>query len=257
MPVKKVKSQKLKVKSVAKAKAVKKTTAKVQKSASVAVKSAPRTSVLTASVYDVKGKAVGRITLPSEIFGLEENKSIIAQAVRVYRANQRTGTASVKTRGEVQGSTRKIYRQKGTGRARHGGIRAPIFVHGGIAHGPKPRDFSLTFPQKMRRVALYSALSGKLRDGEIKVLDLEKISPKTKIMANALRALEVKGKTLLVTPGGSKEYGNVYKASRNLKDMRILPAVTLNTYDVLDNQSILLMKEAVDALKKHFLGGNK
>lgn len=249
MPVKKVKSkiQKPKIKTEKKA-MVKATVARAKKPVGT-----KKEISLTASIYDLKGKAIGRITLPSEIFGAKENKNLIAQAVRVYLANQRSGTATVKTRGEVQGSTRKIYRQKGTGRARHGGIRAPIFVGGGIAHGPKLRDFSLSFPQKMKRLALYSALSGKLRDGEIKILDLNKIAPKTKIMANALKALEINGKTLLVTPGGSKDYDNIYKASRNLKDMKILPAVTLNTYDILNNRAILLMKESIETLKKHYL----
>src|SRR5581483_3879222 len=151
--------------SVAKSK-----TKSVRKSASSPLasgrSSAPK---LSASVYDLKGKAIGRVTLPSEVFGVEENPHLLAQAVRVYLANQRQGTVSTKTRGEVQGSTRKIYRQKGTGRARHGGIRAPIFVHGGIVFGPKPREFSLSMPQKMRRLALFTALSGKVKDGELKI----------------------------------------------------------------------------------------
>lgn len=212
-------------------------------------------SNLSASVYDIKGKAVGRVTLPSEIFGVAENRQLLAQAVRVYLANQRMGTASSKTRGEVRGSTRKIRPQKGSGHARHGAIRAPIFVHGGIAHGPRPRDYSLSFPQKMRRQALYCALSGKLRDGEIKVMDIAKIQPKTKIMANALESLDLAGKILLVTPQGLRENENIYKASRNLEGVRILPASTLNTYEVLNNNSIILIKEAVDVLKKHYLGG--
>ncbi|HKC14422.1 MAG TPA: 50S ribosomal protein L4 [Patescibacteria group bacterium] len=215
---------------------------------------APRASVsLSASVYDVKGKAVGRITLPSEIFGVEENKHLIAQAVRVYLANQRQGTVSMKTRGEVKGSTRKIYKQKGTGRARHGANRAPIFVHGGVTFATKPKDFSLSLPQKMKRKALFSALSGKLKDGEIKIMDLDKIQPKTKVMAKAIEAMAIGEKILLVTPGGFKEFGNVYKASRNLKGMKISPAVSLNTYDVLDTNAVVFMKEAVDVLKKHFL----
>lgn len=254
MPVKKVKSQKLKVKSKAK---VQKPKVQTRKRAvlSVAPQAGKRQAAgtsLSASVYDVKGKSVGRVSLPSEIFGVAENKHLISQAIRVYLANQRTGTSSTKTRGEVQGSTRKIRPQKGSGHARHGGIRAPIFVHGGIAHGPKPRDYSLNMPQKMRRLALCSALSGKLRDGEVKVMNLEKIAPKTKIMAKAIKALDLGGKILLVTPGGSKTCENVYKASRNLEGIKILPAVTLNTYDVLDNNAILFMRESVNVLKKHF-----
>lgn len=247
MPVKKVKSKIVKPK-------VKKTVKKTLVKPVPVKKTAKKESTsLSASVYDVKGKAVGRVSLPPEIFDVAENKQLISQAIRVYLANQRMGTASVKTRGEVQGSTRKIYRQKGTGRARHGGIRAPIFVHGGIAHGPKPRDYSLSLPQKMKKLALYCALSSKLRDGELKVMDLDKIAPKTKIMAKAVEALDLGGKILLVTPGGQKEFENVYKASRNLKDMKILPAAVLNTYDVLDNNAILFMRESLETLKKHFL----
>ena len=261
MPVKKIQSQKSKVKSLPK-KTVKRT-AKVQSrrvsvaSQSVArpapkLENAPRAS-LSASVYDLKGKAVGKVSLPAEIFGAEEKPELISQAVRVYLANQRQGTVSTKTRGEVQGSTRKIYRQKGTGRARHGAVRAPIFVHGGIALGPKPRDFSLSLPQKMKRKALFSALSGKLRDGEIKVVDLEKMTPKTKVMFKLLNSLDLKGRTLFVVPSGMKEFKNVFLASRNIPTVKILTAQTLNTYDVLDNKGILLMKDSVEVLKKHFL----
>lgn len=213
----------------------------------------PVGSNLSASVYDLKGKAVGRVSLPAEIFGVAENPKLLAQAVRVYLANQRGGFASTKTRGEVKGSTRKIYRQKGTGRARHGGIRAPIFVGGGIALGPKPRDFSLSLPQKMKRLALFSSLSSKFKDREIKIIDLTKITPKTKIMANALRRLELSGKTLLVTPGGIGDFKNVYLSARNIEGVKILTATTLNAYDVLDNKGILFMRDSLDILKKHFL----
>src|SRR3989344_7875158 len=131
---------------------------------------------LKADVFDLSGKVTTTVTLPEYLFGAKVNRPLMAQAVRVYLANQRAGTQSTKTRGEVDGSTRKIYRQKGTGRARHGGIRAPIFVGGGIAHGPKPHDFSRELPQKMRRAALFSALSGKLKDGEVKIMkNLDKI----------------------------------------------------------------------------------
>lgn len=214
---------------------------------------APRASTLTASVYDTKGKVVGKVTLPAEIFNVPENPKLLSQAVRVYMSNQRQGTLSTKTRGEVRGSTRKIYRQKGTGRARHGGIRAPIFVGGGVALGPRPRDFSLNFPQKMKRLALFNALSSKLRDGEIKILaNLEKIQPKTKIMAKVLKTLDANGKTLLITPGGFKDFENIYKSARNIQGVKILTAVTLNTYEVLDNNKIILMKDSIDQIKKHF-----
>lgn len=256
MPVKKIKSKKSKIKTTTKKLKTEKKAVKVQKRITVAPQVGKQSShSLSASVYDLKGKAVGRVSLPAEIFGVEEKPKLVAQAVRVYLANQRQGTVSTKTRGEVRGSTRKIYRQKGTGRARHGGIRAPIFVHGGVALGPKPRDLSLSFPQKMKRIALFSSLSSKLKSGEIKVIDVTKITPKTKVMANALESLDLNGRTLLVTPGGSEQFKNLYLAARNVEGVKILPATTLNTYDVLDNKGILITRDSIEVLKKHFLKG--
>jgi len=220
-----------------------------------------RAPSLSASVYNLKGKVVEKVSLPKEIFGSPVNDRLMAQAVRVYLANQRLGTVSTKTRGEVRGSTRKIYRQKGTGRARHGGIRAPIFVGGGRVFGPKPRDFSLKLPSKMRKAALVSALSQRLLDNGIRVISgLEKIEPKTKIMARTIKNLDSnleRKKILLVTPSNSNELSNVYRAARNIEGVRILPANMLNTYEVLDNVAIFLMKPALDALKKHFEGGTE
>jgi large subunit ribosomal protein L4 len=154
-------------------------------------------------------------------------------------------------------STRKIYRQKGTGRARHGAASAPIFVGGGIAFGPKPRDFSMKLNQNMRRVALFSALSAKLRDGEIKIVTgLEKIEPKTKKMADVVKKLElnVKGQQLLlVTPKAGIDFDNVSKAARNIKGVSVVSSNQLNTYAVLANARILFMKNAIDSLKETFL----
>lgn len=217
-------------------------------------KTSKSTRSLSASVYDLKGKVVGRVSLPSEIFNAPINDKLMAQAVRVYLANQRQGTVSTKTRGEVKGSSRKIQRQKGTGKARHGSIRAPIFVGGGVVFGPRPRDFSMKLPKKMKRASLFSALSSKLKDGEIKVLSgLEKIEPKTKTVFKTLKNLELPTKTkiLLLTP--DFDLDNVYKASRNIEGVKILRANMLNTYEVLDNKAILLMKASIEALKKHFL----
>ncbi len=265
MPAKKIIKKKAvtKVKKTVAKKAIvkkaiaKKVTLKPMKVTVVVSQSVKQTSPkvsLSASVYDTKGKAVGKVTLPAEIFGVAENPKLLAQAVRVYLANQRQGNASTKNRGEVRGSTRKIYQQKGTGRARHGGIRAPIFVGGGIALGPRPHDFSMNLPQKMKKLALFSALSSKLRDDEIKIIsELDKIQPKTKIMAKILKVLDINGKTLLVTPGGSKDFEKVYRSARNIKDMKIITAPTLNTYEVLDTNKIILMKDSIDQLKKHFL----
>src|SRR3990170_6251019 len=142
-----------------------------------------KTVSLNVPVVGVDGKTKSKIQLPKELFGAKVNKALLAQAVRVYLANQRTGNAATKTRGEVEGSTRKIYRQKGTGRARHGAIRAPIFVGGGIVFGPRPHDFHLDFPKKMKRRALGSALTSKLGSGDVIVVSgLSDLEPKTKYM---------------------------------------------------------------------------
>lgn len=212
---------------------------------------------LTIDVVDINGKSIESIKLPEEIFGEKENKKLISQAIRVYLANQRQGTVSTKTRGEVQGSTRKIYRQKGTGRARHGGIRAPIFVKGGIAHGPKPRDYSLSLSKKMRKQALFSSLSAKVIDKNIKVVSgLEKIEQKTKLFSKFIKSLLIKEneKVLLVTP---EKLENVYKAARNMEGVSIVSANMLNTYEVLNNKTIIFMKSAIQTLEKVFLKSGK
>lgn len=240
------------VKTPVKKAAVKKDVAKktdVQGTAPIAQKKT--SGSLTVDVFDMTGNVVETLVLPQEVFGVKVNKVLLAQAVRVYLANQRSGTASTKTRGEVAGSTRKIYRQKGTGRARHGGVRAPIFVKGGIAFGPKPRDFGMKLPQKMRTVALYAALSAKLREGEVKVLaGMADIEPKTKAMAKALQAVATESKKqrmLIITNG---DIANVSRATRNLPGVMFTAANRLNPYEVLTNRTIVLMKEAVDVLVK-------
>lgn len=272
MSVKKLKTQNSKLKTSATAKATAdkqkskvtkvaskpaKTTLKVQKTKTPkAVKTEIHHS-FSLTVYDLKGVADGRMSLPEEIFGAKINNSLMAQAVRVYLANQRRGTLKTKSRGEVSISTRKIYRQKGTGRARHGAASAPIFVGGGIAFGPKPRDFSMKLNQNMRKAALFSALTSKLKDGEIKVISgLEKIEPKTKKMADVVKKLElnVKGQSLLlVTPKAGEDFDNVSKAARNIKGINILSANQLNTYSILVSSRVLFMKDAIDSLKETFL----
>src|SRR3989344_1714246 len=247
-------SKKLEIKSKkseVKAKSSVKASANAQK-LRAAVK---KTGELSLDLFDIKGKIAGKIDLPKEIFGAKINNQLLAQAVRVYLANQRKGTAETKTRGEVHGSTRKIWRQKGTGRARHGSKKAPIFVHGGIAFGPHPRDFSLKISKKMKRQALFSALSSKLKSNEIKaVTGLEKLDPKTKSMADVINNLGIdkkKRNILMITPL-KNDLENVYRAARNLEGVRILNANVLNTYDVLNNRLILLMDKAVDSIKENF-----
>ncbi len=139
---------------------------------------------LKTDVYNLKGDIVGKTTLPTEIFDVKINPQLISQAIRTYQVNNRLGTVSTKTRSEVAGSTRKIYRQKGTGRARHGSITAPIFIGGGVAHGPKPYDYSLKWPQKMKQAALFGVLTDKFQNGAVKIVrGLEKIELKTKSMS--------------------------------------------------------------------------
>lgn len=216
-----------------------------------------KTEKLSVPVYGVDGKEVGKVDLPSEIFGVKENKALIAQAVRVYLANQRAGSASVKTRGEVKGSTRKIYRQKGTGRARHGARYAPIFVGGGVAHGPTLRDFSLKMPKRMKRLSLFSSLSSKLADKKVRVVEsVDKIEPKTKKAVAFLKVLgliDKRGKTdklLIVLPSRIEGFE---KAASNIVGLTLEKAANLNTYEVLNSRHIVLLKDSIGVLKKTFL----
>lgn len=195
---------------------------------------------ISVPVVGVDGKKTGTVTLPQDLFAAKINKSLMAQAVRVYLANQRAETASTKTRGEVEGSTRKIYRQKGTGRARHGAIRAPIFVGGGITFGPKPRDYRLDMPKKMKRAALASALTSKRRD--VIVVDGFSRIKKTRMMAKALAAVGVSGSTLLVTASGD------HRAARNIPSVDVMPVANLHAYAVLSHQNVVFMKEALAPL---------
>jgi len=181
-------------KTVAK-KAVKKTEVKKE-----TVESTVKGS-LKITVMGTDGKSAGTMTLSKDVFGAKVNPSLMSQAVRVYLANQRQGNASTKSRGEISLTTAKWYRQKGTGRARHGAKSAPIFVKGGVAHGPKPRDFSLSLPTKMKKAALVSALSDQMKNNNIIVVSgIEKLGPKTKNMANTLKNLDGLKKTLIVMP---------------------------------------------------------
>lgn len=228
-----------------------------KKIAKTAKKDTGRTANLKTDVYNLKGKVVGKTTLPSEIFAAEVSPVLVARAVRVYQANQRRGTHSTKTRSEVAGSTRKIYRQKGTGRARHGAITAPIFIGGGVAHGPHPRDYSLTLPQKMRKAALFGVLSDKLQNGAVKIVrGLEKIEVKTKKMNEMLINLKLtppknkKTNILLVTSG---EFENVKLAGRNIGYLTVENAKLLNSFEVISHNNILFMEDAVPVLAGHFL----
>lgn len=200
---------------------------------------------LSVPVYSLAGRASGTLSLPKEVFGQEVNQKLLAQALRVYMTNQKNFTASTKTRGEVRGSTAKIYRQKGTGRARHGSIRAPIFVGGGIVFGPKPRKVALDLPKKMKRWALMYALSAKAKDKEVVGLaGLDKATGKTKEIAKLVEKLKIKS-ALFVT---GQKLDNVVLGVRNIKGVDVLPVNLINAYEVLKHDILLFTKDAIHKL---------
>jgi len=209
-------------------------------------------------VYSLKGAKKGKVSLPSSLFAAKINPSLMAQAVRVYLANQRKALAKTKTRSEVVRTRAKAWRQKGTGRARHGSRGAPIFVGGGVAHGPRGnQNYKLRLSKKMRRQALASALSSKLKEKEILVVDgLEEIAPKTREMVQVLTALGLKkgAKKLLVLAEDGK---NILLASRNIKEVTLVPASSLSTYQVLKASKIIFPKKAIGTLEKTFAGKKK
>jgi len=195
------------------------------------------------SVYDVTGKAAGKMELSDAVFGIEPHVPSMHLVVRSFLASQRLGTQSTKTRGEVRGGGKKPWRQKGSGRARHGSRRSPIWTGGGVALGPKPRGYGFAVNKKVRRLAIKSALSSKVRDNEIKVvkaLELKEI--KTKEIAAILKALEVGKKTLIVTCDSDQV---IYRSARNIPGVKVSYAGSLNTYEVLDCDTLLITKDAV------------
>jgi len=242
------------VKPVKKVAAPKAETKTVEAAVAVSTKSAAKKS-LSLDVHGVDGKVSGKVSVPAEMFGDKVNKTLLAQAVRVYMANQRQGNASTKTRGEVDGSSRKIYRQKGTGKARHGSLRAPIFVKGGVVHGPRPRDFGLLLPTKMKRKALFSALSAKVEAREVTIVDgFEAMTPKTKVFVGILDKLgmnDTKRKVLLVTDSKAEK---VKRAGGNVPGISFAGATRLNAYEVLKSKKLVIMKEALEEMEKTFLG---
>jgi large subunit ribosomal protein L4 len=208
----------------------------------------------TAPLFDLSGKKTGTITLPKELFAGKVNEQLMAQAIRVYLTNQRQGTSSTKTRSEVTGSRRKVWRQKGTGRARHGSITGPIFVGGGIVHGPKPRDFELKMPKKMKIQALVSALTEKNKDSKIFVFD-GKLTGKSKQFAhmvkNIIGAEKKKNPSVLFIR--SKADKQAYLASKNVKKIATVEGTGVNTYEVIKNTAVLISKDAIDEMKQVFV----
>lgn len=201
-----------------------------------------------ATVFDMAGKEVGEIELADSVFGIEANTNALHDAVVNYLANQRQGTQSTLTRSEVSGGGRKPWRQKGTGRARQGSIRAPQWKHGGVALGPKPRDYRYAINKKVRRLAIKSALSSKVQAGEIRVLDqlsLEDI--KTKSIVGMLKSLGADKKALIVTVSPDEK---VIRSARNIPGVKTATVGEINAYDLLNYDSFILAKDAVAAIEE-------
>lgn len=197
------------------------------------------------TVFDMAGKSVGEMTLSDAIFGIEPNTAVMHAAVVNYLANQRQGTQSTLTRTEVRGGGRKPWRQKGTGHARQGSIRAPQWRHGGVALGPKPRDYSYRLNKKVKRLALLSALSSKAQSGDIIVIDeLKAAEYKTKTVVNMLTAIGADKKALIVTPAVDAK---LVKSAANIPGVKTATADSINTYEVLNGGKFVI---SVDAAKK-------
>ena len=199
-------------------------------------------------VYNVEGKKVSSVDLKEEIFGIEPNEAVVHSVLVNFLANQRQGTQSTKTRAEVRGGGRKPWRQKGTGRARQGSIRAPQWIKGGIALGPKPRSYKYTVNKKERRLAIKSLLSSKVLENELTVVDAFNFdSIKTKQMVNALTNLKVEGKTLIVLADKNE---NVQKSARNIENVKTLQVNTINVYDLLKYNKLVVTEDTIKKLEE-------
>ncbi|MEG0770650.1 MAG: 50S ribosomal protein L4 [Clostridia bacterium] len=200
------------------------------------------------TLYDITGKDIGTVELSDGIFNVEVNKTVMHMAVVNYLANQRHGTQSTLTRSEVRGGGIKPWKQKGTGRARQGSIRAPQWNHGGIALGPKPRDYSYSLNKKVKRIALKSALTSKVLDGSLIVVDdINFAEIKTKNMINMLNALNVTTKALIVMPAVNT---NVIKSASNIKTIKTALTNTINVYDILKYDKFIVSKAALQKIEE-------
>lgn len=206
-------------------------------------------------VFDLGNQVVGSVDLADAVFGAEVNEALIYEAVRHYRASIRSGTAKTKVRREVSGSGKKLWKQKGTGRARMGSIRSPLWRHGGTIHGPVPRSYAYKLPRKMLLGALRSALSAKLRDGELKIVRKFELSDhKTKSLATALQKLEANRKVLLVDVLPLSEDGlqgsdrNLALSSRNIEGVKLVPSREVTVYDLLSYRQVLISEAAAQKL---------
>jgi large subunit ribosomal protein L4 len=198
-------------------------------------------------LWSKEGVVVGQVELPDDVFGIEPHEHAMYLAVRAYLASHRQGTHKVKTRAEVRGGGRKPWPQKGTGRARHGSIRSPIWVGGGKVHGPRPRDYTIELPKKVKRLARKSALSLRLREGNLMVVQdftLERI--KTRLMVEVLRNLQLlERKTLILLPQPDE---TIIYSARNLPNVRTMLADKVSAYDILNHQKVLLFQGAIEPL---------
>lgn len=200
------------------------------------------------ALYNISGKQVGEIELNENIFGVNVNVEAMHQVVKMYLANQRQGTQSALTRAEVSGGGIKPWRQKGTGRARHGSIRSPQWKHGGIVFAPKPRSYRYTVPKKIKRIAMKSALSSKVNDNNIIVIEeLNFDAPKTKQVVSLLDNLKVDSKTLIVLADNNE---NIVKSARNIEGVKTAFVNTLNVYDILNYDKFIITKDAVKKVEE-------
>lgn len=207
---------------------------------------------LNVPVYSLLGVSTSFIELPKDLFGGLVNKGLLALAMRVYLNNQKMHWGNTKTRGEVDGSTRKIYKQKGTGGARHGSNRAPIFRGGGITFGPKIRNTILKLPQKMKAAALLSALSMKAADGQIKILDSARATGKTKEMVKFVQGADLRSALIVTSESTSDESKLINRSATNLQRLDTISVTNLNAYDVLKVRDLVFTKSAIPALQDRF-----
>jgi large subunit ribosomal protein L4 len=199
-------------------------------------------------VYNLNGEVVDQIELSQAIFNLPFNEAVVHQTMVGQLANKRHGTVSAKTRGEVKGSTRKLYRQKHTGRARRGDVKSPLLRGGGVVFGPKPRNYGQATPRKMRRLALKCLLSAKVREGSIRLLqELDFEEPKTKDMLNVLSSLGIDSSTLVLT---AESMPNVVKSAANLPEVKVLPSDLVNVLDLLSYEILIATVPAIRNIEK-------
>lgn len=201
-------------------------------------------------VFDKTGKAISNIELSDNVFGVIPNQTVLAQYVRVFLANQRQGTSSTKTRAERRGGGKKPWRQKGTGRARHGSSRSPIWRKGGVSHGPKPKSWTLDLSKKLKRVAMVSVLSAKHSSSALKILDkVELDTPKTKYIADIMKNLNVTGNALFVIKNDNE---TTRKSAQNIDGLKVSSVENLNAYEVLRARNVVFLEDSIKLLNDKY-----